>query len=419
MTDEREDDKRIVPVDQALDDFKAGRCVIIVDDEDRENEGDLAVAAEFATPEAINFMATEGRGLICVAMTRERLQELDVQPMVPDGTALHGTAFTVSVDAKEGTTTGISAHDRAATVKALIDPTTGPEDLARPGHVFPLQAKDGGVLVRAGQTEASVDMARLGGIYPAAIICEIMAEDGTMARMPALAELARKHDLNIVTVESIIHYRRRREKLIRRAATSVVPTRFGVFTVHAYESLVDTKPYLAMVYGKIGPGPTLVRVHSSCLTGDVFHSFRCDCGEQLERALHLITDEGSGVLLYIQQEGRGIGLINKIRAYELQEHGHDTVEANRLLGFAPDIRDYGIGAQILADLGLKEIRLMTNNPGKVVGLEGMGIEVVERVPLEIPPNEANRGYLRTKREKLGHLLSDMVEDKDSGKDGAS
>jgi len=409
---EQETDNAVVSVEQAIEDFKAGRPSIIVDDEDRENEGDLVVAAEFITPEIINLMAKEARGLLCVPMTHQRLRELDLYPMVSDGgeSALHGTAFTVSVDAVHGTTTGISAFDRARTVRVLVDAKTKPSDLARPGHMFPLEAKEGGVLVRAGQTEASVDLARLAGLYPAAVICEIMADDGTMMRLPALKEFARKHDVHIVTVESIIRYRRQREKLIRRAATSTVPTRFGNFIVHAYESSVDTKPYLAMVYGKIGPRPALVRVHSSCLTGDVFHSFRCDCGDQLERALEKIVEEGSGVLLYIQQEGRGIGLVNKIRAYELQEHGHDTVEANQLLGFAPDIRDYGIGAQILADLGLKEIRLMTNNPGKVVGLEGMGIEVVERVPLEIPPNEANRCYLQTKREKMGHLLSDVIED---------
>lgn len=409
---EQERDNALVSVEQAIEDFKAGRPLIIIDDEDRENEGDLVVAAEFITPEIINLMAKEARGLLCVPMTHQRLREMDLYPMVADGgeSALHGTAFTVSVDAVHGTTTGISAFDRARTVLVLIDPKTKPSDLARPGHMFPLEAKEGGVLVRAGQTEASVDLARLAGLYPAAVICEIMADDGTMMRLPALKEFARKHDVHIVTVEAIIRYRRQREKLIRRAATSTVPTRFGDFIVHAYESSVDTKPYLAMVYGKIGPRPTLVRVHSSCLTGDVFHSFRCDCGDQLERAMEKIVEEGSGVLLYIQQEGRGIGLVNKIRAYELQEHGHDTVEANQLLGFAPDIRDYGIGAQILADLGLKEIRLMTNNPGKVVGLEGMGIEVVERVPLEIPPNEANRCYLQTKREKMGHLLSDVIED---------
>jgi 3,4-dihydroxy 2-butanone 4-phosphate synthase/GTP cyclohydrolase II len=415
---ERESDNRIITVEQAIEAFRAGRPIIIIDDEDRENEGDLVVAAEFATPEIINLMAREARGLLCVPMTHERLRELDLHAMVgePAQSALHGTAFTVSVDAIHGTTTGISAYDRAATVRALIDPETKPADLARPGHVFPLEAKDGGVLVRAGQTEASVDLARLAGLYPAAVICEIMADDGTMMRLPQLQQFARKHDLHIVTVESIINFRRQREKLVRRAATSRVPTRFGEFVLHAYESLVDTKPYLALVYGTTGPGPTLVRVHSSCLTGDVFHSYRCDCGEQLERAMEKIVEEGSGVLLYIQQEGRGIGLINKIRAYELQEHGHDTVEANQLLGFAPDIRDYGIGAQILADLGLREIRLMTNNPGKVVGLEGMGIRVVERVPIEIPPNEANRCYLQTKREKLGHILSDVLEGGESGKD---
>lgn len=408
----------IVSVEQAIDDFKHGRCLIIIDDEDRENEGDLAVAAQFATPEAINFMATQARGLICVAMTRGRVQDLNLHPMVAENTARLGTAFTVSVDAKRGTTTGISAYDRAATVKALTDPETRPEDLARPGHMFPLEAKDGGVLVRAGQTEASVDLARAAGLYPAAVICEIMEKSGTMARLPGLLSFARRHEVNVVTVESIIQYRRQRERLVRRSATSVLPTRFGSFAVHAYESLVDTKPYLALVYGEVGPEATLVRVHSSCLTGDVFHSARCDCGDQLEAALEKIQAEGKGVLLYIQQEGRGIGLINKIRAYELQEHGHDTVEANLLLGFAPDIRDYGIGAQILRDLGLRDIRLLTNNPGKVVGLEGMGIHVVERLPLEVPPTEENRGYLRAKRDKLGHLLSQVTEQAERGKDRA-
>jgi 3,4-dihydroxy 2-butanone 4-phosphate synthase/GTP cyclohydrolase II len=413
MGDNRE---ALATVEEAIADFQSGRCLIVVDDEDRENEGDLTVAAQFATPGVINFMAKEGRGLICVPMARDRVHALDLHPMVTEESALHGTAFTVSVDARHGTTTGISAHDRAATIRALIDPTTRPEDLARPGHIFPLEAREGGVLVRAGQTEASVDLARLAGLYPAAVICEIMADDGSMMRMPELQPFAARHGLRIITVESIINYRRQREKLVRRAATSHVPTRFGDFLVHAYESLVDTKPYLALVYGEIGPEPTLVRVHSSCLTGDVFHSQRCDCGEQLEAALEKIVATGSGVLLYIQQEGRGIGLINKLRAYELQEHGHDTVEANRLLGFAPDIRDYGIGAQILKDLGLREIRLMTNNPGKVVGLEGMGIRVVERVPLEIPPNDANRGYLRTKREKMGHLLRAVGEEPGQRKD---
>jgi len=413
-----EEESTIATVEQTIEDVKAGRPIIIVDDEDRENEGDLTVAAQFATPEIINLMAKEARGLLCVSMTHERLRELDLHPMVADGqqSALHGTAFTVSVDAIHGTTTGISAFDRAKTVQVLIDPKTKPTDLARPGHMFPLEAKDGGVLVRAGQTEASVDLARLAGLYPAAVICEIMGDDGGMMRLPKLEEFARRHNVRIVTVESIIKYRREREELVRRAATSTVPTRFGEFVVHAYESMVDTKPYLALVYGEIGPGPTLVRVHSSCLTGDVFHSLRCDCGDQLEAAMQKMVDEGSGVLLYIQQEGRGIGLVNKIRAYELQEHGHDTVEANELLGFAPDIRDYGIGAQILADIGLNEIRLMTNNPGKVVGLEGMGIKVVDRVPLEIPPNEANKCYLRTKRDKLGHFLTDVFEDDDSGKE---
>ena len=410
-------DNLIISIEQAIAEFKQGRCLIIVDDEDRENEGDLAVAAEFATPDMINLMAREGRGLICIAMTRERLHELDLYPMVAEESALHGTAFMVSVDAKIGATTGISAYDRARTVQALISSETRPEDLARPGHLFPLQAKEGGVLARAGQTEASVDLARLAGLYPAAVICEVMAGDGTMARLPSLTALARERGIHIVTVESIINFRRLRERLVRRAATSVIPTRYGAFTVHAYESIVDTKPYLALVYGKVGPGPTLVRVHSSCLTGDVFHSMRCDCGDQLERALQMIVEEGAGVVLYIQQEGRGIGLVNKIKAYALQEHGHDTVEANRLLGFAPDIRDYGIGAQILHDLGLRQVRLMTNNPGKVVGIEGMGIRVVERVPLEIPPTDVNRAYLQTKRDKLGHLLSGAPDEgPDQGKD---
>jgi len=414
--EQADQDSRIIGVEQAIEEFRQGRVLIIVDDEDRENEGDLTVAAEFATPEAINFMAREGRGLICVAMARERLQQLDLHPMVADNTARLGTAFTVSVDAREGTSTGISAYDRAATVRALIDPNTTPLDLARPGHMFPLEAKEGGVLARAGQTEASVDLARLAGLYPAAVICEAMDADGSMARLPALVELARKHGIHLVTVASIIEYRQRRERLVRRAATAELPTRFGRFTVYAYESLVDTKPYLALVYGEIGPEPTLVRVHSSCLTGDVFHSARCDCGEQLEAALRKIVQAGSGAVLYIQQEGRGIGLVNKIRAYALQEHGHDTVEANRLLGFAADIRDYGIGAQILLDLGLRQIKLMTNNPGKVVGIEGMGLTVVERVPLEIPPTEINRGYLLTKRDKLGHLLSAGDGEEDQGKD---
>jgi len=400
----------ISTIEEGIEDFRSGRFVIIVDDEDRENEGDLAIAAQFAAPEAINFMATHGRGMICVPMPPERLEELNLPLMVGDNTAAYGTAFTVSVDARYGTTTGISAQDRAATVAALIDPNSKPSDLLRPGHTHPLRAKEGGVLARAGQTEASVDLAKAAGLYPAAVICEILKEDGTMARLPDLELFAAQHNIRIITVRDLIAHRRRAEKLVRRAATVSLPTRLGTFTLHAYESLVDEKPYLALVCGEISEEPTLVRIHSSCLTGDVFGSRKCDCGEQLHLALQLIQQEKRGVLLYIQQEGRGIGLVNKIRAYSLQAHGHDTVEANVLLGFPPDLRDYGIGAQILVDLGLRKIRMMTNNPRKIVALEGYGLEVVERVPLQITPAPENVNYLRAKKEKMGHLLDGLADD---------
>ncbi|NIM04156.1 MAG: bifunctional 3,4-dihydroxy-2-butanone-4-phosphate synthase/GTP cyclohydrolase II [Armatimonadetes bacterium] len=399
----------IASIEEGIEEFRSGQFVIIVDDEDRENEGDLVIAAQFATPEAINFMATHGRGMICVPMLAERLETLNLPLMVAESTAALGTAFTVSVDARCGTTTGISAHDRAATVAALIDPNTKPSDLLRPGHIHPLRAKEGGVLARAGQTEASVDLAKAAGLYPAAVICEILRPDGTMARMPDLEVFAEQHNLKVITVRDLIAYRRRAEKLVRRAATVTLPTRLGSFILHAYESLVDEKPYLALICGEIDEGPTLVRIHSSCLTGDVFASRKCDCGEQLHLALRLIQQEGKGVLLYIQQEGRGIGLVNKIRAYSLQAHGHDTVEANSLLGFPADLRDYGIGAQILVDLGLRKIRMMTNNPRKIVALEGYGLEVVERVPLQISPEPDNADYLRTKKEKMGHLLDDLLD----------
>jgi 3,4-dihydroxy 2-butanone 4-phosphate synthase/GTP cyclohydrolase II len=410
VKERKRDDPRIAPIEEGIEQLRQGKFVIIVDDEDRENEGDLAIAAQFASPEAVNFMITQGRGLVCVAMTGERLGELGLPPMVSENTARLQTAFHVSVDAAWGTTTGISAHDRSRTVQCLIDPATRPADLARPGHVFPLRAQEGGVLVRAGQTEASVDLARAAGLYPAAVICEVVGDDGKMARLPQLLEFGSRHQIQLVTVEGLIAYRQRREKLVRCAAKAALPTRYGEFTLFAYESLVDGRAYLALVHGQAGPEPTLVRVHSSCLTGDVFHSRRCDCGEQLERALEMMVEEGRGVLLYVpQQEGRGIGLLNKIRAYQLQEEGHDTVEANALLGFPPDLRAYGLGAQVLRDLGLREIRLLTNNPRKVVGIEGHGLTVVERVPLVVLPREENLGYLKAKREKLGHLISADLE----------
>ncbi len=397
-------------IEDAIEAIKKGEIIIVVDDEDRENEGDFIMAAEKVTPQAINFMATHGRGLICVPMTPERLEELDLQPMVTENTAHLGTAFTVSVDAKQGVTTGISAQDRAKTIQVLIQPQTKPQDLARPGHIFPLRARKGGVLRRAGHTEAVVDLARLAGLYPAGVLCEIMDEDGTMARVPKLLEIARKFHLKIITIKDLIEYRRRKEHLVHRVATANLPTRFGEFRIHIYESDIDPSDHVALVKGEISPDkPILVRVHSQCLTGDVFHSLRCDCGDQLEKALQMIEQEGEGVLLYMRQEGRGIGLANKIKAYHLQEHGKDTVEANEALGFKPDLRDYGIGAQILADLGVRKIRLMTNNPKKIVGLKGYGLEVVERVPIEATPNPINLKYLQTKRDKMGHLILNNEE----------
>jgi 3,4-dihydroxy 2-butanone 4-phosphate synthase/GTP cyclohydrolase II len=389
----------------ALEEIRAGRMVVVVDDEDRENEGDLTMAAQFIDADAVNFMALHGRGLICLALTEDRAYHLQLHPMTRDNQSRFGTAFTVSIEARKGVTTGISAADRARTIQVAIDPSSGPQDLVHPGHVFPLVAREGGVLARAGQTEAAVDLARLAGLTPAGVICEIMNDDGTMARVPDLARYCRRHSLKMTTVAEVIRYRRRTEKLVRQVAAVRLPTLSGEFVAYGYESLLDREQHLALVKGDVaGKKDVLVRVHSECLTGDVFHSLRCDCGEQLQSALDRIEEEGLGVLLYMAQEGRGIGLLNKLRAYELQERGRDTVEANVELGFAPDLRDYGIGAQILVDLGLTSIRIMTNNPRKLVGLEGYGLAISERVPLEVGPTQANLGYLRAKKEKLGHIL---------------
>jgi 3,4-dihydroxy 2-butanone 4-phosphate synthase/GTP cyclohydrolase II len=396
------------PIDEAVEAIRRGEMIIVIDDEDRENEGDLTIAAEKVTPEAINFMARHGRGLICLSMTPERLEELDIPLMVSQNTARFDTAFCVSIEAKGRTSTGISAGDRAATVLAAIDPATRPSDLARPGHMFPLKARTGGVLVRAGQTEAAVDLARIAGLYPAGVICEIMNDDGTMARVPELTRFAKRHRLLMITIADLIKYRMRTERLVRRVAAASLPTGLGQFRVHAYESAIDHETHIALVRGEIGDGQgVIVRVHSKCLTGDVFHSARCDCGQQLQAAMERIALEDRGVLLYLNQEGRGIGLANKIRAYELQDQGYDTVEANERLGFKPDQRDYGIGAQILGDLGVRTMRLLTNNPRKFVGLEGYGLSVVESLPLEIPASEFTKGYLKAKKDKLGHKLSSV------------
>lgn len=390
--------------EEAIAEVKAGRFIIILDDENRENEGDLMMAAEYVTPEAINFMARYGRGLICMPMTAERIAELALPLMTSNNTEPMGTAFTVSVDARRNTTTGISAFDRATTVQALINPETARGDLVTPGHLFPLQAMDGGILRRTGHTEACVDLCRLAGLFPAGVICEIMAEDGTMARLPQLQEFASRHGLKMATIESLIRHRMKREKLVAKVAEVSMPTEYGDFRAVGYESLLDGQCHIALVAGDPAAENALIRVHSECLTGDVFRSKRCDCGEQLRSALQMISENGNGVLLYMHQEGRGIGLANKLRAYMLQDQGSDTVEANTTLGYPPDLRDYGIGAQILVDLGVRKIRLLTNNPRKIIGLEGYGLQIAERIPLEIKPNSINRKYLETKRDKLHHLL---------------
>jgi len=395
-------------IEEAVAAIREGRMVIVVDDESRENEGDLTIAAEKVTPDTINFMARYGRGLICLSMTPERLDELEIPLMVTQNTSRFETAFCVPIEAKGRTTTGISAADRAATVLAAIDPATKPSDLARPGHMFPLRSRPGGVMVRAGQTEAAVDLARIAGLYPAGVICEIMNEDGTMARVPQLAKFAKKHGLPLITIADLIKYRIRTESLVKRVASAKLPTDYGEFNVYAYENQVDHQTHVALVCGDLGDGRNvLVRVHSSCLTGDVFHSARCDCGAQLETAMRRVAAEGRGVVLYLNQEGRGIGLANKIRAYELQDEGFDTVEANERLGFKADQRDYGVGVQILRELGIRSMRLLSNNPRKLVGIEGYGLSVSEWLPLEIPASDSTRRYLKTKKEKLGHKLSSV------------
>ncbi|NLI69553.1 MAG: bifunctional 3,4-dihydroxy-2-butanone-4-phosphate synthase/GTP cyclohydrolase II [Firmicutes bacterium] len=391
-------------IEEALDELRAGRMIIVVDDEDRENEGDLVIAAEKASTESINFMIRHARGLVCVPLTASRIEELEIPLMVERNTDKHETAFTVSVDSRK-VTTGISASERALTVRTLIEPTTRPEELVRPGHVFPLQAKEGGVLRRAGHTEATVDLCRMAGLYPGGVICEIMNDDGSMARVPQLTEFARQHRLKIITIADLINHRMKEEKLVKRAAETEIPTQFGNFKLIIYKNSLDEHDHVALVMGEMDPEkPTLVRVHSECFTGDVLGSLRCDCGKQLKQAMKQIAEEGRGVLVYMRQEGRGIGLLNKIKAYHLQDQGKDTVEANEVLGFAPDLRDYGIGAQILVDLNIKKIRLLTNNPRKIKGLEGYGLSIEERVALESAPTPYNCNYLATKRDKLGHYL---------------
>ncbi len=396
-------------IEEAIEEIKQGRMIVIVDDEDRENEGDLMIASEMITPEAINFMAKYGRGLICLALTEDRTRELGLPMMVDDNQSRFSTPFTVSIDARDGISTGISAADRSHTIKITMDPQIKPKDLVMPGHIFPLRARDGGVLVRAGQTEGSVDIARLAGLIPSGVICEIMNEDGTMARVPELSEFIKKHDLKMITIKDLMAYRLQQETLVEKVTNTPLPTQFGDFHAVAFRNVLNEQIHVCLVKGDIDPEvPTLVRVHSQCLTGDVFGSFRCDCGEQLSHSLEMIEKEGRGVLLYLYQEGRGIGLLNKLKAYELQDSGHDTVQANEALGFKADLRDYGIGAQILHELGLGKIRIMSNNPRKIVGLEAYGLEMVERVPIEVSPKKQNLEYLKTKQKKMGHLIRNVL-----------
>ena len=405
MTADTRTESPFATVEEAIEDIRAGRFVVVVDDEDRENEGDLTIAAQFATPEAVNFMVTHARGLVCLCLTEERCDELGLRQMTDQNETPFGTAFTVSVEAREGVTTGISAHDRAHTIQVAVDPSSGPRDLVQPGHIFPLRARRGGVLQRSGQTEAAVDLARLAGVIPAGVVCEIMKDDGTMARVPDLIEYCATHELKMITVADLIEYRRRHEKLVERITSVSLPTAYGKFTAVAFRETLTGKHHVALVKGEVaGEEDVLVRVHSECLTGDVFHSHLCDCGEQLELALSRVEQEGKGVVLYLSQEGRGIGLLNKLKAYELQAQGLDTVEANLRLGFAADQREYGIGSQILADLGLSTIRVLTNNPKKISGIAGFGLEVVAQEPIEVTPKAENRRYLDAKRDKLGHKL---------------